>query len=377
MSLTHSDPSTDETPAPADGVDPGDIAVEFSAHGKSADEARTELFSSLTRLEPTTATERMLEQAPDPSVTSFDFLPRIPTVTTDSLPYAPLDPPTQAARPPRRSGRGVVAAGVVSAGIAVTLFTGAGWSGSPFELGQSARSTERAPSPDPSILTSTIPSGSFTLPGSASSSNDLGATAAPPAVGPANPAGPATPVDAAGAADSAALEPVRAMFVGGRMVLTGTVPTRADADALVARTASLLGPGSVVDRLHIDPTAPSMAGVPVHVAERVRFAPGSTAVDGEYLALVAAWRDVMAAVPTVQMTITGFTDDRGPADLNDRLALERAQGVADWMQTQGIAGDRFVVAGGGSTSPVAPNDTPEGRAENRRIQVELNGLLTR
>lgn len=75
------------------------------------------------------------------------------------------------------------------------------------------------------------------------------------------------------------------------------------------------------------------------------------------------------------MVVTGFTDDQGPVDVNENLSAARAHGVADWMQDQCIAAGRFDVRGRGAEAPAASNDTAAGRAENRRIQVELVGLL--
>ena len=341
MSTTYSNPSVGET---REQVEAQDLSVEFSAKGKTPAEARVELFASLTRLEPTTATGRLLEDASGPLP---GLLPRIPVVTTQSLPFAPMEPAVTA-RPRRRlPAFGMVAAGMVSAGFAVTLLAGTA------SL-ESGSGSVRAEGADSSLSFAPLVSVA-----------DLDAISGSPDV-----------ANGSGAINSSAtMQPVRAMFAGGRIMLMGTVSTQGEADALVARASDLLGPGAVVNQLNVDAAAPTVAAVPVHVAERVRFAPGSSAIEGEHAALVATWRDVLAAFPSAQMKVTGFTDDRGSVEANDKLAMQRAQGVADWMHDQGIAGHRVVVAGGGATSPVATNDTPEGRAENRRIQVELDGLL--
>lgn len=375
MSLTHAHDTagtdTFGTGAPIDlaPVDPNAGSVEFSALGKSPDEARVELFASLTRLEPTTATGRMLEQSPEPTVAP-GRLPYLAVPSLDSLPFAPDEPSVPERRPRRRPALGAVAVGLVSAGFAATLLAGPGvGSGGP------DRSLSATAGPARTEFGATVGSlgpdevapawGATGSPGAAGSSP---APDAPAALAPAR-----TPATAAVAA--AAVQPVRALFAGGLMIFTGTVASRADGDALVARASGLLGADAVADQLVVDPAAPRVTALPVQVAERVRFAPGSSAIDGDFVALVSAWRDVLAAVPSVQMRVTGYTDDRGSAAANDRLALARAQGLADWMAAQGIDGGRIVVAGGGASSPVASNDTPEGRAENRRIQVELDGLL--
>ena len=53
------------------------------------------------------------------------------------------------------------------------------------------------------------------------------------------------------------------------------------------------------------------------------------------------------------------------------LSLMRASTVRDWLLQQGIPGRNMQVAGYGMERPVSTNDTPEGRAENRRVEVEI------
>ena len=109
MSLTHAHDTagtdTFGTGAPIDlaSVDPTAAAVEFSALGKSPDEARVELFGSLTRLEPTTATGRMLEQTPEGIEGQSGRLPFVAVPSLDSLPFAPDEPsvPERRSRPQR------------------------------------------------------------------------------------------------------------------------------------------------------------------------------------------------------------------------------------------------------------------------------------
>ena len=389
MSLTHAHDTagtdTFGTGAPIDlaSVDPTAAAVEFSALGKSPDEARVELFGSLTRLEPTTATGRMLEQTPEGIEGQSGRLPFVAVPSLDSLPFAPDEPWVPERRPRRRPALGAVAVGLVSAGFAATLFAGPGvGSGGPdrsFPSASRPATAEFGATVGPLGTDDGAPSwGATGSPGAAGSSRPFAGSGSPEAAAGSGPAA-GRPDTAAGTGTptaAPAMQPVRALFAGGRMIFTGSVASRADGDALVARASGLLGADAVVDQLVVDPAAPRVTALPVQVAERVRFAPGSSAIDGDFVALVSAWRDVLAAVPSVQMRVTGYTDDRGSASANDQLALARAQGLADWMVAQGIDGGRIVVAGGGASSPVASNDTPEGRAENRRIQVELDGLLT-
>ena len=66
--------------------------------------------------------------------------------------------------------------------------------------------------------------------------------------------------------------------------------------------------------------------------------------------------------------ITGHTDSSGDERWNVRLSLARAEAVADYLVQQGIAAERLIATGAGSSSPIADNATRYGRGLNRRIE---------
>jgi outer membrane protein OmpA-like peptidoglycan-associated protein len=73
------------------------------------------------------------------------------------------------------------------------------------------------------------------------------------------------------------------------------------------------------------------------------------------------------------ITVEGHTDDVGAPDYNQRLSEDRAAAVAQWLTTQGGIGSDLVTATGyGETAPAAPNDTPEGQAQNRRVVITVH-----
>jgi outer membrane protein OmpA-like peptidoglycan-associated protein len=67
--------------------------------------------------------------------------------------------------------------------------------------------------------------------------------------------------------------------------------------------------------------------------------------------------------------VIGHTDNSGTANQNKQLSLSRARAVAEQLSTAGIERDRVEVEGYGETRPIAGNDTPEGRASNRRVEI--------
>jgi outer membrane protein OmpA-like peptidoglycan-associated protein len=72
---------------------------------------------------------------------------------------------------------------------------------------------------------------------------------------------------------------------------------------------------------------------------------------------------------SVYLEIQGHTDARGADELNEKLGQERAEAVRRYLNQQGIALNRMSTISYGKTTPVAPNDTPEGRAQNRRVVI--------
>jgi len=73
----------------------------------------------------------------------------------------------------------------------------------------------------------------------------------------------------------------------------------------------------------------------------------------------------------VRLVITGYTDSRGESTYNRQLSEQRAQSVRTYLINQGINRTVVSVIGRGENSPVASNDTPEGRAQNRRVEIEV------
>ncbi|MGH7857103.1 MAG: OmpA family protein [Candidatus Binatia bacterium] len=78
---------------------------------------------------------------------------------------------------------------------------------------------------------------------------------------------------------------------------------------------------------------------------------------------------VMKENATLRVSIEGHTDSHGSDQYNQRLSERRADAVQRYLVSQGIDGSRLSVRGFGESSPAATNDTEEGRAQNRRVQL--------
>lgn len=75
--------------------------------------------------------------------------------------------------------------------------------------------------------------------------------------------------------------------------------------------------------------------------------------------------------PQVRIEVSGHTDNVGSAAVNKKLSRSRALSVKNYLVSQGISGDRVDFEGYGFDRPIAPNETAEGRAANRRVEIEV------
>jgi outer membrane protein OmpA-like peptidoglycan-associated protein len=77
----------------------------------------------------------------------------------------------------------------------------------------------------------------------------------------------------------------------------------------------------------------------------------------------------MKSEPSLRLEVDGRTDGVGPDDYNQRLSEARATAVVASLASAGIGADRLKSAGFGASRPIAGNDTEQGRAENRRVEL--------
>ena len=82
---------------------------------------------------------------------------------------------------------------------------------------------------------------------------------------------------------------------------------------------------------------------------------------------------IVLAYPSLRLSVEGHTDSIGSDEYNQQLSERRAESVRDYLVQQGIAADSVSASGFGKTAPVASNDTPEGRQQNRRVELVLSG----
>lgn len=101
---------------------------------------------------------------------------------------------------------------------------------------------------------------------------------------------------------------------------------------------------------------------------RIRFESSSASINADSAGLLDRLVETAMRCPSTNVEIVGHTDRTGAEEFNQELSEKRAQAVADYLIKAGLPADRFTAVGYGSALPIAPNDTDEGKAQNRRIE---------
>jgi outer membrane protein OmpA-like peptidoglycan-associated protein len=101
----------------------------------------------------------------------------------------------------------------------------------------------------------------------------------------------------------------------------------------------------------------------------IDYAPGSFELDPVNREKLKDLARILDFVPAIKLDINGYTDNIGQERANRQLSEKRARRVYDHLAALGVAADRMKVFGHGETGFVASNDTADGRAENRRVEI--------
>ena len=105
----------------------------------------------------------------------------------------------------------------------------------------------------------------------------------------------------------------------------------------------------------------------------VLFKTGSYELLGGARERLAKVSGIVLAYPSLHLQVEGHTDSVGTDEYNQTLSEKRASSVRDYLIQQGITADNIESRGFGKTTPVASNETPEGRQQNRRVELVLSG----
>jgi outer membrane protein OmpA-like peptidoglycan-associated protein len=105
------------------------------------------------------------------------------------------------------------------------------------------------------------------------------------------------------------------------------------------------------------------------VLRGVTFETGRSALKPDSYTILDIVAASLSANPDIRIEIGGHTDNTGSTATNMRLSQARADAVRAYLASKGVAPGRMVANGYGPSQPVAPNNTPAGRAQNRRVEL--------
>ncbi|NMF91157.1 OmpA family protein [Aromatoleum petrolei] len=103
--------------------------------------------------------------------------------------------------------------------------------------------------------------------------------------------------------------------------------------------------------------------------ENITFDTGRADVKPQFQPVLSRLSQSIQQYPDTVVQIEGHTDSTGSASFNQTLSENRAESVRSYMAQRGVESNRLVAVGYGASRPVADNSTPQGRAQNRRVEV--------
>jgi peptidoglycan-binding protein ArfA len=163
---------------------------------------------------------------------------------------------------------------------------------------------------------------------------------------------------------------------GGSLTLTGTAPSE-EVKAAVEAAAKAGWPNvQVINNITIKGAAVScdtlQATVDAGLAVPLKFQTGSDKLAADGQQQLSSVVSAVKACPDSKLTVMGYTDNTGTDAINNPLSESRAKAVAAYLVSQGIPADAVTARGGGSSNPIASNDTEAGRAQNRRTEIKVD-----
>ena len=150
-----------------------------------------------------------------------------------------------------------------------------------------------------------------------------------------------------------------------------------DTEAELARTKAELAESQAamahLKDLKVGQTRSDERGTVITLSGNVLFETGKAQLRPAARDQLGELADTLVKAKAESLTIEGFTDSTGSKKRNAQLSQARAEAVAGFFASRGISAKKMHAVGRGSEHPVASNDTAEGRATNRRVEVVVQG----
>ncbi|HSN73032.1 MAG TPA: OmpA family protein [Steroidobacteraceae bacterium] len=111
--------------------------------------------------------------------------------------------------------------------------------------------------------------------------------------------------------------------------------------------------------------------ITLNMPDNITFATDSADLKSQFYAVLNGVAQVLDEYESTVVEVAGHTDSTGSEAYNQRLSERRAQSVADYLSARGIQPTRLLTVGAGENYPVATNETPAGRQQNRRVELTI------
>lgn len=158
---------------------------------------------------------------------------------------------------------------------------------------------------------------------------------------------------------------------GNNIELKGEVANESQRQQIAADIATSLNPTYAV-RNALRVAAQEQTVLDATLANRIiEFEPGSSVLRPAGRNILDEMAATLLKLGAKKVEVIGHTDSQGARDTNVVLSLARADAVRTYLANKGVAPSLITTSGSGPDRPVASNDTPDGRARNRRIEFRL------
>ncbi|MEQ9563950.1 MAG: OmpA family protein [Woeseiaceae bacterium] len=111
--------------------------------------------------------------------------------------------------------------------------------------------------------------------------------------------------------------------------------------------------------------------ITLNMPGNVTFATNSSDLSPAFFGVLTSVSKVLKEFNQTVVEVAGHTDSTGSDAYNQQLSERRASSVAQYLQSQGVMGERLITVGMGESKPVADNSTSEGKQLNRRVEITL------
>ena len=103
----------------------------------------------------------------------------------------------------------------------------------------------------------------------------------------------------------------------------------------------------------------------------ITFATNQASIQPQFRGTLDQVASTLSEYPKTMIDVLGHTDSDGAEAYNQTLSERRAQSVADYLSSHGVQSVRISTRGYGEMQPIASNETPEGKAQNRRVEIKI------